>query len=310
MSAKHPATSFKQTVRRVIRANRFLLNAAVRAADTAYSVRRHLGLVGRAKQGPVVIGEVASDLRIVDRYTREFSWVEGWFRAEAIATWDILLTLQGAQGHRGNLLEIGVLKGKSAALLALHARADETCVFVDPTLRKMATDVVESIRTDNNVWVGDVSQNLHDDRRLLGLTGTFRWIHIDGEHTGRAVTNDLEIARNLLSDDGIICLDDFMSPAYPQITAAAFTFLERHRDELTLFLAGFNKGYVCRTKQAQPYLRFLQQRLFAELTRRRIDNVTVWKSTDPADMNCFGMTAKLLQFDCRGPDWAPDTISI
>jgi hypothetical protein len=174
----------------------------------------------------------------------------------------------------------------------------------------MATDVVETIRPRSNLWVADVSQNLRNDPRLHPLAGTFRWIHIDGEHTGRAVTNDLEIARNFLSRDGIVCLDDFMSPAYPQITAATFAFLERHRDELTLFLAGFNKGYVCRTAQAQAYLRFLQQKLFDELTRRNVDNVTVWKSTDPADMNCFGMTAKLLQVDVRGPDWAPDTISI
>jgi hypothetical protein len=101
-----------------------------------------------------------------------------------------------------------------------------------------------------------------------------------------------------------------MSPAYPQITAATFSFLERRRDDFSLFLTGFNKGYVCRTSQAQVYLRFLQQKLFDELTRRGVDNVTVWKSTDPADMNCFGMTTKLLQFDTKGPDWAPDTIPI
>jgi predicted O-methyltransferase YrrM len=301
--------SVTQTLKRLVRSNRFLFNAAVRTADGAYAARRRLGLVGRAADKPGA-GEIARDLQIFNRYTNEFSWLEGWFGPEAIATWDTLLSLQGALDCRGNLLEIGVLKGKSAALLALHARAEETCVFVDPTLRQVATDVVETIRPRNNVWVGDVSQNLRHDPRLHPLTGSFRWIHIDGEHTGRAVANDLDLARHLLSRDGIVCLDDFMSPAYPQITAATFSFLEKHRDELTLFLAGFNKGYVCRTTQAPAYLLFLQQNLFGQLARRRVDNVTVWKSTDPADMNCFGMTAKLLQFDCRGPDWAPDTISI
>jgi predicted O-methyltransferase YrrM len=309
MSSKNPVFSVAQTLKRVVRGNKFLFSTAVYAADSAYAVKKQLGLVGRSSD-TLNSGEIASDLRVLDRYRKEFSWVEGWFGEESIATWDLLLTLQSEQGCRGNLLEIGVLKGKSAALLALHARPDETCVFVDPTLRKMATDVVEKIRSENNIWISDVSQNLRNDPRLHPLAGTFRWIHIDGEHTGRAVTNDLEIAATLLSQDGVVCLDDFMSSAYPQITAATFAFLERRRDDFTLFLTGFNKGYVCRTSQAQVYLRFLQQKLFDELTRRGVDDVTVWKSTDPADMNCFGMTTKLLQFDTKGPDWAPDTISI
>jgi len=309
MSFKNPVFSVAQKLKRVVRGNKFLFNAAVYAADSAYSVKKQMRLVGGSSDS-LENGEIVGDLRILDRYRKEFSWVEGWFGTEAIATWDTLLTLQSQTNCCGNLLEIGVLKGKSAALLALHARPDEICIFVDPTLRKMATDVVGMIRSQNNIWISDVSQNLRTDPRLHPLAGTFRWIHIDGEHTGRAVTNDLEIAANLLSHDGVVCLDDFMSPAYPQITAATFAFLEQHRDDFTLFLTGFNKGYLCRTTQAQVYLRFLQQKLFDELTRRGVDDVTVWKSTDPADMNCFGMTAKLLQFDSRGPDWAPDTISI
>ena len=31
----------------------------------------------------------------------------------------------------------------------------------------------------------------------------FGWIHVDGEHSGQAVTNDLEIVDHLLSDRGV-----------------------------------------------------------------------------------------------------------
>lgn len=40
--------------------------------------------------------------------------------------------LSGATRYKGNLLEIGVWKGKSAGLLAMHCAPEEACVLVDP----------------------------------------------------------------------------------------------------------------------------------------------------------------------------------
>jgi predicted O-methyltransferase YrrM len=302
--------SLMQTLKRVAWSNKLTLAVATRAVDTAYLVKKRLGMAGRRSAPTAATSEVAEDLRPFQCYRSEFGWVGGWFSDQALATWDSLLALQTALGLCGNLMEIGVLKGKSAVLMALHARPQETCVFVDPALRKEATDVIKMIRPQNNVWLRDMSQNIRGDERLEPFVGTFRWIHVDGEHSSRAVMNDLEIAEGLLAPEGVICLDDFMSSAYPQVTMAAFRFLDRRAGEFTLFLSGFNKGYVCRTAYAPTYLRFLKERMLGELNRRGLTNVTIWKSADPADMNCFGLTPKYLQYDYKGPDWAPDTIPI
>jgi len=66
-----------------------------------------------------------------DEYMKHFSDVDGWFQTPAIAIWDSLLSYQQEQRISGNLLEIGVWKGKSAAMAALHCQADDACVFVD-----------------------------------------------------------------------------------------------------------------------------------------------------------------------------------
>jgi len=66
-----------------------------------------------------------------DDYMKHFSDVEGWFQTPAIAIWDSLLSYQQEQGISGNLIEIGVWKGKSAALAALHCQGSDACVFVD-----------------------------------------------------------------------------------------------------------------------------------------------------------------------------------
>jgi Methyltransferase domain len=302
--------SLTGTLKRLAWSSRLTRAVAVRAVDTAHLVKRRRGVRERTAGASAVPDEVPADLIPFHRYRGEFDWITGWFQEGAIATWDSLLAWQATLAISGNLFEIGVFKGKSAALMALRSCPQEICVFVDAILRREAIDVIETIRPANNVWWREMSQDIPSDGRLLPLAGTCRWIHIDGDHSSRGVLNDLEIATGLLSPEGVICLDDFMNPAYPQVTMATFRFLEGRPGELSLFLTGFNKGYLCRVAYAPTYLRFLKGRLLAELHRRELTDVTLWKTTDPEDMNCFGLTRKYLDHDYKGPDWAPHTIPI
>ena len=57
----------------------------------------------------------------------------------------------------------------------------------------------------------------------------FRWIHIDGEHTAQAVSNDLAIAETLLSDRGILVLDDFFLQVIRRSHRPCFAFSMQHR---------------------------------------------------------------------------------
>lgn len=203
-----------------------------------------------------------------------------------------------------------MLKGKSAALLAVRSDPSETVVLVDPALRREATDLVAEAHPVNNVLLRAKSQDIADNEEILAMHGRCRWIHIDGEHSGRAVRNDLAIAARLVAPDGIICLDDFFAPAYPQITESAFRFLDERKDDFRLFLTGFRKGYVCRRSAAPDYLRFVMERLPTECRRRGFTDFTLCKTTDPADMNCFGQTPRRNDADFKGPDMDPGRIEI
>jgi hypothetical protein len=75
--------------------------------------------------------EYGASMKCFDEYMKHFSDIEGWFQTPAIAIWDSLLSYQQERQISGNLLEIGVWKGKSAALAALHCQSDDACVFVD-----------------------------------------------------------------------------------------------------------------------------------------------------------------------------------
>lgn len=193
----------------------------------------------------------------MDRYRR---WqdltrsVEGWFFPEAAATWDVLLDLQGTR-LCGALGEIGVYHGKSAALLALHLRENEQLYLVDTADRPEIAFLRRLVRPEQITMLVGRSSHLPAMAPSIPHLRQFRWIHIDGEHTGEALVNDLRLASLALHDEGIICLDDFFSHMYPQLTAATFQFLATHPHELTLVLCGQNKGYLCRPAAAPFYLK-------------------------------------------------------
>jgi len=246
--------------------------------------------------------------RTLSRYRQQFSETPGWFLAEAQVAWDCLFCFQEQQHIHGNLLEIGVWRGKSATLSALHARSDETCVYVDPIMLAEFKDTIGLIRHPNSMFVESSSEVLPENPQVMQMGSTFRWIHIDGEHSGESVQRDLTVALDLIAEDGLICIDDFPSCAYPQIIVAVTEFLRQH-PQSTMILCGHNKGYICCTSIAETYRKFIRDNLHREMSNRGA-NVTIWKSGRPSDWNCFGITDRVEKFDYRGPDWNPRKIEI
>jgi hypothetical protein len=128
--------------------------------------------------------------------------------------------------------------------------------------------------------------------------------------SGQAVANDLDVGNRLLGDRGIIAIDDFMDCQYPQVTRQTFEYLSSHRSDLQLFLCGFNKGYMCRPEAARLYLTFLKESFYGEMSGRGHNQVTIFKTAYPSDMNCFGIGNRREGWDYWGPDDDETTIPI
>jgi hypothetical protein len=77
----------------------------------------------------------------------------------------------------------------------------------------------------------------------------------------------------LLADDGIICVDDVLNPAYAQVSAAVFSFLQAKRFDLTIFACGYNKGYPARPTYARHYMQMIRSSLRAALRERGLNGV-------------------------------------
>lgn len=232
--------------------------------------------------------------------------IAGFFLEQSAALWDALLSFQNTHGIHGNMLEIGVYKGLSALMSSLHLKETEKFVLIDCTryIEDAEANLAPILGTRGNyIQQPSYQVTLHS---LGDLRSSCRWLHIDGEHTGRAVINDLELCEQLLSDDGIIVLDDFFNPMYPQLTEAAFSFLSANKHKLSMFLCGWNKAYLARPLFAFNYRNFIRQALAAELHQREIDDFILTKTTTLDESTSFGIVHRFTDRDYYGLDSDPD----
>jgi predicted O-methyltransferase YrrM len=250
--------------------------------------------------------------QLFERYLEKYADVPGFVIPESLATWNCLLTFQRQMGLTAPLMEIGVYYGKSAALLALHLSQDEELFLIDFSAESVRTaaKLLKSIRPEGIHFLEYKSSERMAWNLATSHARLFRWIHVDGDHKGQTVHNDLSLANHLLADDGIICVDDFMSPRYPQLTYVVCTFLEQHRAELQIFLCGLNKAYLVRPNALPAHLGFVREQLGKQLETLGFKNLTIYKTDYPGILNCFGIGPRWADYLYYGLDEDPMKIPI
>jgi len=94
-------------------------------------------------------------------------------------------------------------------------------------------------------------------------------IHIDGEHTERAVLNDLMNTVEVASSSPIIIVDDFFARSFPGVTCAVFRFIFKFDFEALLVSPA--KIYLCRSEWHDEYKEKFRQ-LLSELDLKYSDS--------------------------------------
>lgn len=147
------------------------------------------------------------------------------------------------------VLEVGVFRGGWTGSLAVNSPLDVQFVGIDPY--PGADDVRADMQARiNALGVGDRYRHFDSWTEFLELepqltsSASVALIHIDGEHTQSAVRTDLEMAASVLSNRGIIVLDDISNPWFPGIPAATFDFLAKQ--DFALLIYSRTKAYICR----------------------------------------------------------------
>ncbi len=203
----------------------------------------------------------------------------GPFPLESAFTWSILLKAQSANDIRGSMLEIGVEFGTSAFLLLDALGEEEHLTLVDLVKTKEWVEGSSGTYADKTNFTF-IEGNSHKIEPSLLPSGC-RWIHVDGGHLYEHVLKDLQLTADLLSEDGILVLDDFFEIRWPDVTTAFVDFM-RTDTSLRPFLLVNRKIYCTRTARAAAAYRSLFEH-FVQEHAQRIGTVKAWDKVDMMD---------------------------
>lgn len=164
--------------------------------------------------------------------------VPGWFHEVDQHLFHWFLNRQEESKTPGDLVELGVYLGKSTILIGEHQRPDDTFVVCDLFGAPAPDDDndAESTKSYKDLTREEFEFNyraFHDELPVVvqAPTGMIldhvrpdscRFVHVDASHLYRHVRVDVQTARTMLNDDGIVVFDDYRSPHTPGVSAAVW----------------------------------------------------------------------------------------
>ncbi|MER5176794.1 class I SAM-dependent methyltransferase [Streptomyces sp. NPDC002896] len=168
---------------------------------------------------------------------RSLNEVPGWFRAIDQDLFRVLLEATATEA--GDLVEMGCYLGKSAILLGEHLRPGETFTVCDlfgveshglysrrDTLAFYRQTLTrEAFEANYLAFHENLPVIVHGRTTALAsriASGSCRFVHIDASRTYEDVSGDIDIARSVLSKDGVVAIDDYRTEHVPGVAAAAW----------------------------------------------------------------------------------------
>ena len=185
-----------------------------------------------------------SGIAAVDAYlTDGYLAVPGMSSRFAAAISCGLMRIQTGLGVSGHVAEVGAFQGRFFIAMAKALQPDEKALGIDrfdwPT--PAVLDRFEQYCRQHNVpseqrvtWKADSGDMAPADITAKLGGGPIRLVHIDGEHSQRALTHDLELATQVLCPGGVLIIDDMLHPGYPTLILAVQAYLDRHPDMTVL----------------------------------------------------------------------------
>ena len=207
-----------------------------------------------------------------------------------MAVMDCLLRHQREGQVKGNLIEFGVYKGRSAAILAHHCETGERLILVDVAeyIERAAIAricpayefVLSSSENFKSVFPG-----------YRSLKRASRVLHVDSSHFFNTTIRELEMSEELIADKGIVILDDFTNLDYSQILAATYKYLYTRRTQLAVFLVTLEKAYLCRKADFEFYGNFVLHNLVDAMAEHGQHNTCISRTDINVDYRSFCLRA-------------------
>ena len=204
--------------------------AIVKRGTPIFAQRAYRSMWGRWDRNDLLLNADAMPGPMVDIFN-SIRDVPGYFTYDDCVAFTLALGIQTAAGLHGDIFEIGSYRGRSTAVLAKQLRPGER-LFVCDTFENPdpATGGYPDKPSPSRLMahLRDAVPELTDDQiEIIEGYSTaiafapgqrFRFIHIDGGHQYDVARSDLDLAVRHLLTGGLIVLDDYHHPWYPDVT--------------------------------------------------------------------------------------------
>ncbi|PPT79483.1 hypothetical protein XarbCFBP8152_09660 [Xanthomonas arboricola] len=178
-----------------------------------------------------------------------------------------LLRGQTHLGWGGHIAEIGAFEGRFLIALAIGLHEQERAVAID---RFDWPDIHVNVRLDERLRLFGLRDRVDiicgDSRSMKvemivpkGESKGFRFFHIDGDHDKTSLMQDMALAFSCMKPYGVVCLDDMLSPAYPDLMLGVAEALSAHPDWIVFCvidredIAAASKFLLCTKDYAEHY---------------------------------------------------------
>ena len=203
------------------------------------------------------------NIDVLNGFLKDENDLEGWFFPPDMLSLAIFNEMHSKNKIKGNIIEIGVYKGKSFSFLSHLIKENETLFGYDTfpedyyESTKLALENYGAI-VKFELIKADTSE-LNDDDIKAKIDGkVIRILHIDAGHEYHEVLHSLLSFSPYVLNSGIIVMDDYQDPEFPGIEAAVLDFCEIDRPRRFIpFFSGANKIYLCPTYMANQYQQFI-----------------------------------------------------
>ena len=201
--------------------------------------------------------------------------ISGWLGRTDFEIFKQLLNGQQGSNCLGSLTEIGVHHGKSFVVMA--ACSGDAKLYAIDIFENQEKNIDNSGSGDREKFLQNLRRFSIDDTRVIidarlsgdvsasdikDSVGLIRFFHIDGGHHFDAIVNDLQLATQSLTDDGIIVVDDMFRSEWPEVSIGAFSSDVLSKNEFVCFAIGFNKAYFCKSAYVDTYQDVLKKSRF------------------------------------------------
>jgi hypothetical protein len=202
--------------------------------------------------------------------------IDGWFSRVDAEIFGLVTQFQNAEEIAGGVAEIGLHHGKSFIALCLALKGGEKAYGID-IFDEQAHNLDLSGSGDQAVLETNLDKfgvpraRVVLDKResqkvapqeIRDAVGPIRFFSVDGGHWFDVVVSDLRLAEASIGEKGVVAIDDFLRPEWPDVSAAFFHWYEQSEGALVPFAIGFNKVYLCRKEAVAAYQAVLEDSAF------------------------------------------------